>query len=186
MQSKDEELLSLKKVALNSIKNSHTIAAEQVKSEFKTASEMANQKNPQAAQQFSQAIADKQILESQVLAQDRNIKGSLSLISDTSTLSYYRSQYEPNMVKLMNSMYAPTTTEQAATQTTETRNTRNGQTQTTQNTNQNLQQDNSKMTNPPTRSGGANQQTPWTLSNTTNGVSQGQPTNSTRGGRVSQ
>jgi hypothetical protein len=175
----------LKKITMDAVRYQSAVPAEQIKEGYKAANEYSKQNNPQAYfQQLQITQNEEKALKSKVSSYSQTIAQSLGANDDTSSLSYYKQSYLPNMNKIMSSMNAPLLTNQQQQQQSQQQQNEQVDTRNTR-TNQTIQanQYDQKMTNPQTRTG-SNGLQQWNLSNTTNGVQSGQPsTTTTRAGR---
>ncbi len=190
MSDVPEQYRGIKEITMDAVRYQASIPANRVSQGYKTLSDLSKQNNPQAYfEQLNRTRDDEQTVANQSTAYSALIEQTLRETGDQSSFSYYQRSYLPNMTKIMNSMTVPSTVEQTQQQQqldNSARNSRNGQAVQAQQ--QNQQQLNTNQT----RGGGYIQQPvqqsmqsqmPWNMSNQNNGVSSGQPTMQTRGGR---
>lgn len=167
----------IKQITMDTVRYQAQTPATRINQGYKSADALSKQNNPQAYfQQLNQTREEQQALTVQSTAYTAAIEQSLRENGDQSSLSYYQRSYLPNMQKIMSSLTNPTGINQAEQRNeTTTRNSRTGQTV--------APSQQQKMTNPPSRSGSAQQQVPWTTPTQNSGFKQGQPTTNSRGGR---
>jgi hypothetical protein len=165
----------IKQITIDTVRLQALTLASRVSQGYKSAEALSKQNNPQAYfQQMNQTREEQQTLSAQASTYTAAIEQTLRETGDQSTFGYYQRSYLPNMQKIMNSMMLPATNEvqtlnvQAA-ESNNNRNSRNGEVT--------AQTQNQQPVN--------NQPIPWNLSNSNNGVQQGQPSTNTRGGRGS-